>query len=108
MERHTILWIFFYYPITIVCYYSLPTRYRVVFSSLHAPEFGVETILRKQCFVIVAFFDPSVFEHEDGIGILHCREAVSDSERRSVLGEVSEAFLDPQFRLGVYIAGRFI
>jgi hypothetical protein len=58
----------------------------------------------EQCSVIPALCDPTVIEDEDSVSVFHCRETVSDCERRSVLGEGRETFLNPHLGLGIDIA----
>ena len=79
-------------------------RNDLLLGGLRLPEVGVATIRGQQLRVRPSFRNPTIFEHDDLIGISHSRQAMRYDERRPVPAVALEVGHD--FRLGFRVERR--
>ena len=71
-------------------------------------ELVVHAFLSQKFLMIPAFYDPSVFQNEDGIGVSHSTEAMGDDKDGTSFHEAVHAFFNQAFRSRINAAGCFI
>ena len=79
------------------------------FEQLHLVQPRVDAVgPRHQLVVLADLDDAAAFEHDDGVGALHGREAVRDHERRAVEHQRGQRVLHQPLRLGIERRGRLV
>ena len=78
-------------PLLHLCFGFRQTR-------LDIPETSVETLTIEQVLVGTRFGNFALIHHINAVGVANRRKAVGDRDRRPVLGNFGQGFLDRRFR----------